>query len=118
MFLPLMDQKAALEFEHFCAEFTHVSGVTVDTLQMLSVLFKLLECLPARALLTPVLLGPGHALGDFPPGVHEDLVEVEEAVVVKDPAAVCTLDSGGGGGSWASSARPTGLLIWVVLIMM
>ena len=90
---------------------------------MLAELFELLERLPARALLTPVLLGPGHALGDFPPGVHEDLVEVEEAVVVKDPAAVCALDSGGGGHDWAGSsaasrARPTGLLIWVVLIMM
>ena len=74
-----------------------MSTVIVDTLQVLSVLFKLLECLPARALLTPVLLGPCHGLGDFPPGVHEDLVKVEEAVVVEDPAAVCTLDSGGGG---------------------
>ena len=64
---------------------------------MLSVLFKLLECLPARALLTPVLLRPRHGLGGFPPGVHEDLVQVEETVVVEDPAAVCTLDSGGGG---------------------
>ena len=88
---------------------------------MLAELFKLLERLTARALLAPVLLGCRHGLGDFPPGVHEDFVEVEEAVVVKDPAAVCALDSGGGGHSWAggaSSARPTGLLIWVVLIMM
>ena len=43
-------------------------------------------------------------------------------MVVKDPAAVCALDSGGGCHSWpaagAGAARPTGLLIWVVLIMM
>ena len=45
-------------------------------------------------------------------------------MVVKDPAAVCALDSGGGGHCWATGAaasratRPTGLLIWVVLIMM
>ena len=50
---------------------------------MLSVLFKLLECLPARALLTPVLLRPRHGLGDFPPGVHQDLVQVEEVDVVE-----------------------------------
>ena len=44
-------------------------------------------------------------------------------MVVKDPAAVCALDSGGGCHSWpapgaGAAARPTGLLIWVVLIMM
>ena len=95
-----------------------MSAVIVDTHQVLGELFELSECLSVLTLLAPVLLGPGHGLGHLPPGVHQDLVEVEEAVVVKDPAAVCTLDSGGGGGSWASSARPTGLLIWVVLIMM
>ena len=96
MFLPLMDQKAALEFEHFCAEFTHVSGVTVDTLQMLDVLFKVFECLPSLALPAPVLLRHRHCLGDFPPGVHEDFVQVEEALVIKDPATVRALGSGGG----------------------
>ena len=101
-----------------------MSAVIVDTQQMLAELFKLLERLAARALIAPVLLGCRHGLGHFPPGVHEDFVEVEEAVVVKDPAAVCALDSGGGGHCWATgaaasrAARPTGLLIWVVLIMM
>ena len=81
---------------------------------MLDVLFELSERLPSPALATSVLLWHSHCLGDFSPGVEEDLVQLEEALVIKDPATVRALDCGGA----SRSTAPTGLLIWKVLIMM
>ena len=46
----------------------------MDTAEVFGELFELFERLPALTLLAPVLLGPRHALGHFPPGVHEDFV--------------------------------------------
>ena len=81
---------------------------------MFCVLFKLSERLPSPALTTSVLLWHGHCLGDLSPGVEQDLVELEEALVIKDPAAVRALDCGGA----SRPTAPTGLLIRKVLIMM
>lgn len=90
----LMHQQTSFQFESLCAETADMSVIIMDQLEMFHISIKQFK----RDLLSWTTAPAGEFLQTLeplslpPPGVHQDLVKMEEVGVVKHPSALITFN--------------------------